>query len=97
MTKACKKPKVFVSEGPFKELLRKDVKNLWKPYRPTPWLVFSHLQTMGGGKTQVLDFVISAPRPTHPVSGFQGGDVFFKLHAHQCCSLIRTFAGLDKI
>ncbi|GMH39559.1 hypothetical protein BSKO_07457 [Bryopsis sp. KO-2023] len=47
-TKACCPPRVFVSEGRLKELLKTGVPNLWKPYRPTPWLVFSHLQTVAG-------------------------------------------------
>lgn len=51
--KVCKAPKLYACEGVLKELLKDGVSNLWKPYHPTPWLVFSHLQTVAGGVKSV--------------------------------------------
>jgi len=50
-TKICKKPRLYVDGGHLKEMLLKGVPNLFTPYRPSPWLINSHLMTIAGGKS----------------------------------------------
>ena len=44
----CKKPRVYVADGRLKEMLERGPPNLFLAYRPSPWLLNSHLMTVAG-------------------------------------------------
>ena len=50
LTHYCKKPRLYVADGRLKEMLERGVPNLFLPYRPSPWLLNSHLMTVAGGR-----------------------------------------------
>lgn len=45
---AVTKPKLYVKEGPLRDAVLPHCPSLLKPYRPTPWALNTHLQTMVG-------------------------------------------------
>lgn len=63
---------MYVADGDLKEQLEDSVPNLFSPYRPSPWLLNSHLMTVAGGKPQITDSVSSLV----PVLRRFGGDCY---------------------